>query len=319
MIVLKLFCYLAFVKYSLDVVVLIRAAEHASALEAAAETFVRSNVRIKFPGKAIYPLSFPSMNETGGVLFFYHMQKTGGITVRKAMSRRAKAHVKFVRIPPQSEEFVTQSDMIQRYLQRNTNNTRILFVEHHGGQESILNMTPHFEQWRHASQSTKVPLFIFTLLREPVAHAISHFNFFHVPPGSPPFDHELYEPTEENLKTVATSEHQWRMLANGGEGRSMLHVDFDDEWERTTRHVLQKHFDWIGATEQLNQITLPLLAWLVFGDSQALVRMRAKNVASKRHGVQQLSNQTITLETLTYLESINRRVKRLWAEDVLVS
>lgn len=87
----------------------------------------------------------------------------------------------------------------------------------------------------------------------------------------------------------------------------------------SARNVLQKHFDWIGATEQWNSITLPLLAWLLFGDSQALIHMRAKIVASNLHGVQKLSNQTITSESLDYLESINRRVKRLWAEEVLVS
>ena len=152
-----------------------------------------------------------------------------------------------------------------------------------------------------------------------MAHAISHFNFFHVAPGAFPYNHDLYDPTEENLKALATSEYQLRMMAHGGEGRSMLHVDLDDDWEQAVRNVPRRHFDWIGTTEQLNAIKLPFLAWLIFGDSRALQGVPSKNVASVLRGRQNLTNATITSETLAYLESINRRVKRLWAEDVLVS
>lgn len=262
------------------------------------------------------PLSLPSMNETGGAIFFYHMQKTGGVTIRKAIWRQDRSKIHFARLSPEPESFLICSDVLHQYLLRkNTNSTRIQFFEHHGGNESVFDMLPHFEKWRNASKSTGIPLFIFTLLREPVSHAISHFNFFHVAPGTPPYDHILYEPTETNLKSLATSEHQLRMLAHGGEGRSMLDVTFDDEWEQKTLQVLHDHFSWIGTTEQLSQVTLPLLSWLVLGNPNKM-KIRPKNVAVHRWNVKQLSIQNMTVETLSYLESINHRVKRLWNQGV---
>ncbi len=267
---------------------------------------------MKSQEEIVLPLSLPTMNVTGGVVFYYHMQKTGGVTIRKAISRQDHRRVKFTRIPPELEGFVECSDIVHQHLQGNITNTRVHFLEHHGGGESILDMVPHFEKWHRASRSTGIPLFIFTLLREPAAHAISHFNFFHVPPGTPPYDHDLHEPTEFNLRTHATSEHQLRMLAHGGEGRSLLDVDFDDEWENKTLDVLQTYFGWIGATEQLSQVTLPLLGWLVVGDAKALLRIRPKNVGARRHNVRQLSSHDISNKTLSYLESINQRVRRLW-------
>ena len=263
------------------------------------------------------PRSLRTMNSTGGVVFFYHMQKTGGITVRIAAKRQGKQRVKFIRPKPFLENFLLISEKIQWYLRNTTIPAPrpVLFVEHHGGGQSIFDMEPHFKLWREASRSTGIPLFIFTLLRDPVSLAISHFNFFHVPPGTPPFDHPLYEATEENLRLISKPEHQLRMLAHGGEGNRSLHVDFDDALEVRTLDVLHKYFSWVGATEQLSQVTLPLLGWIMLGDTGALTNFKAKNVGAKRRGVAQLEKDNMTSETLSYLESINQRTSRIWQQE----
>lgn len=77
---------------------------------------------------------------------------------------------------------------INNWLERDSNNGEVLFVEVHGMDNyNALELEPYIQFWRERSRITGVPFFSFTVLREPIASQVSFFNFYHIFPGDPRF------------------------------------------------------------------------------------------------------------------------------------
>ena len=187
----------------------------------------------------------------GGIIVFYHIYKTGGSTVGKLfheMSRRdeaqhstnnahlkAKATYEYTMTSP-SKLFFT---MIRKQVdwERDCLTTlglaqkkkKLILLELHVEHPapnfpSLVELAPTLDRWRAEADRRGVEFFAFTLLREPVAHALSFFNFFHV--GSNKVratptrkDHDYWNPfkplplSEKNLlHSYYANDRQCRML-----------------------------------------------------------------------------------------------------------
>ena len=160
--------------------------------------------------------------------------------------------------------------------------------------QSLVELTPTIDRWRAEADRRGVGFFAFTLVREPVAHALSFFNFFHVgnKAGRPPptrFDHDFWNP----FKPLAPTERQFlRSYYAKNRQCRMLHSDPQSTYAAPKRLIWKDHqatdkeiaelhqpceidkvhdtlfqsLDWVGTTENLQNETLPLLTKIVVND-----------------------------------------------------
>jgi hypothetical protein len=114
-------------------------------------------------------------------------------------------------------------------------------VELHDGQGSFSNagestgptFSKHDVPWQTNVHRTN--LFVFTILREPLLHAISYYNFFH--------KHQVNDATEKKMK-----EHVWLPInsvppclttrKDGGSGLELPNVSSDNETLPLLHHLL---------------------------------------------------------------------------------
>jgi len=271
-------------------------------------------------------------NEAGGVIVFWHLAKTGGTTVRKQCAtvpgvdymmlikpqdfyggaRRSADRL----IPPSAatthKEYKEEPMTVDKY---NHSKSHTLFVELHGmGAPTVLEMEEHLRTWRELSQQYGTPLFVFTLLREPVAYSFSFFNFFN--------QHATHQPTAFDLVRSSFSRQCHDLIAPSKGGHA------------TTAscgklyHKLFQWFDWVGTTESMSSHTLPLLKHLLrHKDAQARFATNATsswllptnnsnkkyyNVASDNNNEFALSRDNLSVDQL---EQIRRRTcldRALW-------
>jgi hypothetical protein len=154
------------------------------------------------------------------------------------------------------------------------------------------------DKCRAAAQAEGVPFFAFTVLREPVAHALSFFNFFHVavkPTANwNPFRAHM-EPTESNFLATFQGNRQCHMLDRDAEAlfksplvalkdphdpiilrqRAIINDGDSDESHyfqkcrvNAVRRALFESLDWVGTTDQLSKSTLPLITSILLSDPE---------------------------------------------------
>ena len=127
----------------------------------------------------------PNMTK-GGMIFFLHVPKTGGSTVRYNFGRAESEfhqNVEYI-VGNWKAKIDCQLDYIRRFLNNTIklrNNKKVLFLEVHGMDSySALELQPILHEWRQLAQTSGIPFFAFTVLREAVSAQVSFFNFFHI-------------------------------------------------------------------------------------------------------------------------------------------
>jgi hypothetical protein len=275
--------------------------------------------------------SLPDLSN-GGVIVFYHIYKTGGSTIGKLLHEMAqknhsqyetqKNHKNVLSKDKRRDGDVFGLDnaltspsplfftMIRRRidweqeclksLDLAQNHKKLMLLELHVEHPapdfpSLVEFAPTLDRWRAEADRRGVGFFAFTLVREPVAHALSFFNFFHV--GSdkirpPPTrnDHDFWNPfrplkksEKDFLRSYYASNRQCRMFKSDPEATKGAPHDL--VWDRkllsaeelaTSRRPCQvenvhdaffNSLDWVGTTEMMQNETLPLLTHLVANDA----------------------------------------------------
>mmetsp|Transcript_10691 Transcript_10691/g.17081 ORF Transcript_10691/g.17081 Transcript_10691/m.17081 type:complete len:362 (+) Transcript_10691:3-1088(+) len=226
--------------------------------------------------------------EYGGVLVFYHVYKTGGSTVGKMLheismnDKTGSKFFKMVRKKVEWEDCLYAVDLA-------ASGRNLIMLELHVEYPapdfpSLVEMGPLLQRWRSEAYEQNVEFFAFTLLREPVAHTISFFNFFHV--GLPLLPPEYWNPftklvpSEENFLRSFVGNRQCKMLGSDPESTlsapdDVIRVDppaapaskdlYDCRIDKVY-DVLFESMDWVGTTERLQNETLPLLTKLVLNE-----------------------------------------------------
>ena len=261
----------------------------------------------------------------GGILVFYHNYKTGGSTVGKILHEMAREdQARFPDDPNRQSSHKSSGSIKQVYANALASPSKLFFtmirktidweddclttldlaekhkklillelhVEHPAPNfPSLVELAPTIEKWRNEAESRGVEFFAFTLLREPVAHALSFFNFFHVgnKKGLPPptqKDHDYWNPfrplqaSQKNfIYSYYENDRQCRMLNSNPQ--ATIGAPYDLVWNYkplSNKEIALSHepcniqnvqdtffnsLDWVGTTELLQNETLPLLTKIV--------------------------------------------------------
>jgi hypothetical protein len=240
----------------------------------------------------------PMFNETGGLVVFLHIAKTGGTTIRNDFREFPNVDVKRVMDERQLNRIKTTVD---QYISSNNTKSRhggmerVLLLEIHGGHGepmTIFEIHSYLQTLRARAAANGKNVFVFTLLREPASFYLSYFNFFknlgcHWTWCDPP----LLDLTEENLLESMVPNHQCQYLArkhDKAENRALP----VSQWEcEAAYNLLKADVDWIGTTENMQDTTLPLLSFMFSGNATTGRTLAVHN--------QQQSNNQLTLRSLS--------------------
>jgi hypothetical protein len=222
----------------------------------------------------------------GGIIFFVHTIKTGGTTIRDNFSNKSLfPQVDYI-AAYSLQEFRKAKRKIDARLAGNHNTNNTMFVEVHGhNTPTLVELEPMLREWKAHAETTAIPFFSFTLLRDPLDFSVSFFNFFHVY-GDPRFGPQL-QATLPNLQKTLPWNPQCLYLIRGERPffRPDKYYNATPPDCEQVAHVMDKVLDWVGDTSQLSNETLPLLVKLITGTTpsqELLAKMRSFNVAATR-------------------------------------
>lgn len=220
----------------------------------------------QYEASSVCELVLPSM-DSGGLIFFLHIPKTGGTTIRRNLEKVER--VKYIFAKNFSTYYETSPLVEQTIIQhgRGNNNTILFYEIHATTAPAFYKLRGKLKRWRTTAKRNNVPVFFFSLIREPVAYSFSHFNFFHIQERNPSF--ERCNATETNFIRKSVFNPQCQFLYRGEP--SLRGQNTNARYNFTVHehicHVIQNDMvelmDWIGSTEYLSIETIPLLSKLL--------------------------------------------------------
>jgi hypothetical protein len=276
------------------------------------------------PSKAL-----PSFS-SGGLVFFLHLPKTGGTSIRRNLEQFDHIQYIFARnfsvywdTAPLVEDLILRGSAMQK-----PNKTVIFYEIHANTAPSFHRMRNRLQRWRDTAARNNVPVFFFTVLRSPIPYALSHFNFFHVDQRNPTFEH--CNATEENFLRLSLHNPQCQFLWKGEpsmRAQHTKHVTVAPEECNTVKASMMKLFDWIGTTEDLSTNTLPLLSKMLDLPSDFVFERHRVTAEIKKtdqyFGMENLTASTLqSIELMSYLDlglyeyAQQRYPYQMWKDNV---
>jgi len=242
----------------------------------------------------------------GGIFVFFHLYKTGGSTVTHHVvdvkdeleeNLEDKEEEKIIFIV--NREALYEEDIYDSVKEVKDKGIPLFYKFHvefpSTDYPTMVEAAPLLQAWREHAEQENVPIFITSILRDPLALSLSFFNFFHVAGDDEqdwnPFTIDL-DPSEENFLKTFVPNRLCHMMYNDAHG--ILEApdfalkdfvkgdlpDFMDEEELNRRNepsfcdVDRVHdvlfesgiFDYVGITEKMSSHIMPLYMQIIFGD-----------------------------------------------------
>ena len=262
----------------------------------------------------------PIRNENGIIIYFLHIPKTGGSTVNVPFLKNWD-HSMMVW---GNTKHLNYTQEMNRLLDNWQTGDTVYFEHHAGDAPSYLAVRYQLHDWRARAQELGVPFFAFTMYREPVSFALSHFNYYHSRgyQNKAPFNYFPHPTEQDFLDTTLPSpqclfmsrtELAYRSPAN----YQALRNGFSETECETSYQALLEDMDWVGVTERMVEETFPLLRHVAGVDFDFKERNRSK----KRLSRVDLSEATIqhVREITAWDQRVYERVQKDFLIDMFVN
>lgn len=240
-----------------------------------------------------------------GIVLFYHIPKTGGTTVRNNLQQHGNVTV-FRAL--RRKDIATMDQLVEAVLERSRKH--VLFIELHGNMPGLPDLQQQLQNWRRRAAQQNIPFFAFTLLREPVAFHVSYFVHFHSLGCHWNWcERQLYDTSRVDalLQHAIQPHHQCHILWYGQRGNKQRSATpqpiSSEQCRRIHTDYLANDWDWVGTTEQLQNVTLPLLAHMLFQNASLGREMPAWN--------QRTANNNNTSTPLIRVGDLNETTRQM--------
>jgi len=219
------------------------------------------------PALRMLPLPQPFRPIGGGIVFFLHIPKTGGTTMRAFLQK----HADELHVARNSHGWQGMIQQMDEAVVNGTDGKLIAFETHDQNVPSYRQLSPRLREWRRIANENNVPFFMATLLRESVSIQISSFNYYYVAPWK-----KLANVTVQDFHDTLLYNPQCSFLHEGGMFFGDLdrkHPELRDTRNRLNAALRKEHcdavymtlledMDWVGTTERIKSETLPLFHYL---------------------------------------------------------
>jgi hypothetical protein len=202
-------------------------------------------------------MDLPVRNENGVVIVFIHVGKTGGTTIGAHLGQAThRVHNGWT-----LQGYRKASRGLETALANWTKGDSHTFELHAATAPPYMTILPRIDIWRQRCEELDVPFFAFTVLRNPSKLAMSFFNFYHG--GKHRKFKNFKTATEAQFLNHTIDNPQCMFLARGEmsyhPGNEHLRQNLTKSECNSVYDALAKHLDWIGTTETLLTMTLPIL------------------------------------------------------------
>jgi len=262
-----------------------------SFLEASEKSLSQQNDLATLEESSIKSRILPSLRN-GGIVVFFHNPKTGGTSIRDMVKKDPSVHFVTRQKSPKEKIYSYMDDWTSR------SSNIIHFLEIHGESPGFVELLPKLHEWKQQAAINNVPLFVFTMMRDPLDWLLSCFNFFclairkHTKCTSPPTIEGLLQQAKPNPQS------RWYCFMN-----TIMAVPNQTEVNMSLcalqdlLPLLIQYMDWIGFMEEYEE-TLQVLRHVL--PSNVTTTFRTRNKTRRK----QLKREMLNENTTHYLQSI---------------